>query len=135
LLDEAGWSLGANGLRQKNGQDFVLSTYESLPQPQNKETLQLVAQQWARLGIKLNVLAGDRAAARWTRWTPTRPGAAGHGGPRRSGRDQEQLLPQQPQCAAAKGGVSQKVKSFEDGKLNRLFDAIAAETDANRRLR
>ncbi|WP_373851760.1 TIGR04028 family ABC transporter substrate-binding protein, partial [Delftia acidovorans] len=59
LLDEAGWTLGANGLRQKDGRDFVLSTYESLPQPQNKETLQLVAQQWARIGVKLNVLSGD----------------------------------------------------------------------------
>src|SRR5260221_48237 len=59
LLDEAGWTLGANGLRQKDGRDFVLSPYESLPQPQNKETLQLVAQQWARIGVKLNVLSGD----------------------------------------------------------------------------
>lgn len=30
--------------------------------------------------------------------------------------------------------MSQKVKSFEDTKLNGLFDAIAAETDAARRL-
>jgi peptide/nickel transport system substrate-binding protein len=37
----------------------VLTAYESLPQPQNKATLQLVAQQWAKLGVKLNVLAGD----------------------------------------------------------------------------
>ena len=33
-----------------------------------------------------------------------------------------------------KGGVSQKVHSFVDDKLNGLLDAIAAETDTTRRL-
>src|SRR6185295_19168575 len=46
LLDEAGWTVGPKGLRQKDGKELVLTAYESLPQPQNKETLQLVAQQW-----------------------------------------------------------------------------------------
>lgn len=59
LLDDAGWKAGAQGVRQKDGQPLVLTAYESPPQPQNKEMLQLVAQQWARVGVKLNVLAGD----------------------------------------------------------------------------
>jgi peptide/nickel transport system substrate-binding protein len=63
LLDEAGWTVGADGLRQKDGRELVLTAYESLPQPQNKETLQLVAQQWGRVGVKLNVLAGDAGSA------------------------------------------------------------------------
>ena len=33
-----------------------------------------------------------------------------------------------------KGGISQKVKSFEDTRLNGLFDAIAQEPDTARRL-
>jgi peptide/nickel transport system substrate-binding protein len=33
-----------------------------------------------------------------------------------------------------KGGVSSKVKSFEDTKLNGLLEAIAAETDPAKRL-
>ncbi|RYF68919.1 MAG: TIGR04028 family ABC transporter substrate-binding protein, partial [Comamonadaceae bacterium] len=59
LLDEAGWKRGASGLREKDGQPLVLNTYESLNYAQNREVLQLVAQQWAKLGVKLNVLAGD----------------------------------------------------------------------------
>ena len=135
LLDEAGWSLGANGLRQKNGQDFVLSTYESLPQPQNKETLQLVAQQWARLGIKLNVLAGDSGSRTVDTLDPDKTGVL----PGMVGRADPDVIksnyyPSNRNVLLQKGGVSQKVKSFEDSKLNHLFDAIAAETDANRRL-
>ncbi|SQC93622.1 Dipeptide-binding protein [Cedecea neteri] len=45
LLDEAGWQKGSNGIRQKDGKPLALTIYESLPQPQNKEVLQLVAQQ------------------------------------------------------------------------------------------
>ncbi|WP_336692849.1 TIGR04028 family ABC transporter substrate-binding protein [Delftia acidovorans] len=135
LLDEAGWTLGANGLRQKNGQDFVLSTYESLPQPQNKETLQLVAQQWARIGVKLNVLSGDAGSRAVDTLDPDKTGVL----PGMVGRADPDVIksnyyPTNRNVLLQKGGVSQKVKSFEDTKLNGLFDAIAAETDAARRL-
>ena len=135
LLDEAGWTLGANGLRQKDGRDFVLSTYESLPQPQNKETLQLVAQQWARLGIKLNVLSGDAGSRAVDTLDPDKTGVL----PGMVGRADPDVIksnyyPTNRNVLLQKGGVSQKVKSFEDTKLNGLFDAIAAETDAARRL-
>ncbi|WP_315529978.1 TIGR04028 family ABC transporter substrate-binding protein [Delftia acidovorans] len=135
LLDEAGWTLGANGLRQKDGQDFVLSTYESLPQPQNKETLQLVAQQWARIGVKLNVLSGDAGSRAVDTLDPDKTGVL----PGMVGRADPDVIksnyyPTNRNVLLQKGGVSQKVKSFEDTKLNGLFDAIAAETDAARRL-
>ena len=135
LLDEAGWTLGANGLRQKNGQDFVLSTYESLPQPQNKETLQLVAQQWARIGVKLNVLSGDAGSRAVDTLDPDKTGVL----PGMVGRADPDVIksnyyPTNRNVLLQKGGVSQKVKSFEDARLNGLFDAIAAETDAARRL-
>lgn len=135
LLDEAGWTLGANGLRQKDGRDFVLSTYESLPQPQNKETLQLVAQQWARIGVKLNVLSGDAGSRAVDTLDPDKTGVL----PGMVGRADPDVIksnyyPTNRNVLLQKGGVSQKVKSFEDTRLNGLFDAIAAETDAARRL-
>ncbi|APE47321.1 ABC transporter substrate binding protein [Delftia sp. HK171] len=135
LLDEAGWTPGANGLRQKDGRDFVLSTYESLPQPQNKETLQLVAQQWARIGVKLNVLSGDAGSRAVDTLDPDKTGVL----PGMVGRADPDVIksnyyPTNRNVLLQKGGVSQKVKSFEDTKLNGLFDAIAAETDAARRL-
>lgn len=59
LLDEAGWQPGSDGIRAKAGQKLALTVYESLPQPQNKEVLQLVAQQWRQVGVQLTVKAGD----------------------------------------------------------------------------
>ncbi|KAB2897552.1 MAG: TIGR04028 family ABC transporter substrate-binding protein [Burkholderiaceae bacterium] len=135
LLDEAGWTLGANGLRQKDGKELVLTAYESLPQPQNKETLQLVAQQWAKVGVKLNVLAGD-AGSRIVdsldpEKTPVAPGMVGRADPDVI---KSNFYPTNRNVLLQKGGVSQKVKAFEDTQLNGLLDAIAAETDATKRL-
>nr|WP_242421899.1 TIGR04028 family ABC transporter substrate-binding protein [Acidovorax sp. GW101-3H11] len=85
LLDEAGWKLNANGRREKDGKELVLAAYESLPQPQNKETLQLVAQQWAKVGVKLNVLAGDSGSRTVDSLdpekTPVAPGMVGRADP------------------------------------------------------
>ncbi|MFD2754547.1 TIGR04028 family ABC transporter substrate-binding protein [Comamonas terrae] len=135
LLDEAGWTLGAGGLRQKDGQELVLTAYESLPQPQNKETLQLVAQQWSRLGVKLNVLAGDAGSRTLDSLDPARTPVA----PNMVGRADPDVIksnyyPTNRNVLLQKGGVSQKVNSFVDARLNGLLDAIAAETDAARRL-
>ncbi len=135
LLDDAGWKLNANGLREKDGKELVLAAYESLPQPQNKETLQLVAQQWAKVGVKLNVLAGD-AGSRVVdnldpEKTPVSPGMVGRADPDVI---KSNYYPTNRNVLLQKGGVSSKVKAFEDNKLNGLLDAIAAETDAAKRL-
>ncbi|MBO9624876.1 MAG: TIGR04028 family ABC transporter substrate-binding protein [Microbacterium sp.] len=61
LLDEAGWKPGDDGIRVKDGQRLSLSVFESLPQPLSKQTLELVAQQLAKIGVELTVKPGDAA--------------------------------------------------------------------------
>lgn len=135
LLDDAGWKLNANGLREKDGKELVLAAYESLPQPQNKETLQLVAQQWAKVGVKLNVLAGDSGSRTVDSLdpekTPVAPGMVGRADPDVI---KSNYYPTNRNVLLQKGGVSTKVKSFEDTRLNGLLEAIAAETDPAKRL-
>ena len=135
LLDGAGWLPGANGIRQKDGKELVLAAYDSLPQPQNKETLQLVAQQWSKLGVKLNVLSGDAGVRVLDNLdpekTPVSPGMVGRADPDVI---KSNYYPSNRNVLLQKGGVSQKVKAFEDRQLNALLEAIAAETDAAKRL-
>lgn len=59
LLDEAGWQVGADGVREKNGERLSLTVYEAKPQPLSKQTLELVSQQLAKIGVELNVKAAD----------------------------------------------------------------------------
>lgn len=136
LLDEAGWKPGGpRGLRQKDGRELVLTAYESLPQPQNKETLQLVAQQWAKVGVKLNVLAGD-AGSRVAdnldpQKTPVSPAMVGRADPDVL---RSNYYPTLRNVLLQKGGVSTAVRSFVDEKLNALLDAVASEPDRAKRL-
>ncbi|MFI6501197.1 TIGR04028 family ABC transporter substrate-binding protein [Nonomuraea typhae] len=59
LLDEAGWVKGADGVREKGGVKLNLGVFVAGPQPLSKQTLELVAQQWAELGVKLEIRPAD----------------------------------------------------------------------------
>ncbi len=135
LLESAGWTPGPDGIRQKDGRALALAAYDSLPQPQNKETLQLVAQQWAKVGVKLQVLSGD-AGVRIVdnldpEKTPVAPGMVGRADPDVI---KSNYYPTNRNVLLQQGGVSQKVKGFVDPQLNGLLEAIAAQTDAQKRL-
>ena len=135
LLDEAGWKPGANGIREKDGNQLVLTAYESPPQPQNKATLQLVAQQWAKLGVTLNVLAGDSGSKTVDDLdpakTPVSPAMVGRADPDVI---KSQYYPKNRDVLRQKGGPSDKVKSFVDDKLNGLLEQLSSEPDRPKRL-
>lgn len=135
LLDEAGWKPGPNGIRQKDGKPLALTIYESLPQPQNKEVLQLVAQQWAQLGVKLTILAGDAgsrvADSLDPEKTPVNVVEVGRADPDVI---KSEFYPTNRDALLQLGGLSSKVKSFKDDKLNALLVDISAEVDSQKRL-
>ncbi|APO71785.1 dipeptide/oligopeptide ABC transporter substrate-binding protein (plasmid) [Rhizobium gallicum] len=135
LLDDAGWKAGANGVRAKDGQPLILTAYESPPQPQNKATLQLVAQQWAKLGVTLNVLAGDAGSKTVDdldpEKTPVSPAMVGRADPDVI---KSQYYPKNRDVLRQKGGLSDKVKSFADGRLNGLLEQLSSEPDRAKRL-
>lgn len=59
LLDQAGWARGSSGVRTKNSQPltFVLSAQDS---PNYTKTAEFIQEQWAKLGVKLQVQYYDR---------------------------------------------------------------------------
>lgn len=135
LLDQAGWKVGANGVREKDGKQLVLTAYESPPQPQNKATLQLVAQQWAKLGVTLNVLAGDAGSKTVDDLdpakTPVSPAMVCRADPDVI---KSQYYPKNRDVLRQKGGPSDKVKSFVDDKLNGLLEQLSSQPDHEKRL-
>lgn len=135
LLDAAGWTVGNNGLRQKDGKTLELTVYESLPQPRSKDVLQLVAQQWAKIGVKVNVKAGDAGSKIVDELdpekTPLQNTMVGRADPDVI---KSHYYPKNRNVLLQLGGVSTQVKSFKDDKLNGLLDQIARETDDTQRL-
>jgi peptide/nickel transport system substrate-binding protein len=134
LLDEAGWKPGSDGIRQKDGKQLILTAYESPPQPQNKAMLELVAQQWAKAGVKLKVLPGDAGSKTVDELdpqkTPVVPAEVGRADPDVI---KSQYYPLNRDALRQKGGPA-KNSNFVDDKLNGLLEAIAVETDTPKRL-
>ncbi|WP_312405640.1 TIGR04028 family ABC transporter substrate-binding protein [Rhizobium sp.] len=136
LLDEAGFKLGSDGIRAKDGQKLVLTSYESLPQPQSRAVLQLIAQQWSKLGVKLNVLAGDAGSKVVDELDPLKtPVAVAMVGRADPDVIKSQYYPTNRNVLVQKGGVSDKVKTFSDDKLNAILDEIASQPDREKRLK
>jgi peptide/nickel transport system substrate-binding protein len=134
LFTEAGWTLGADGILEKDGQKLDLTVYVSLPQPQNEAVLQLLAQQWAQVGVKLNVLAGDAGSRTLDLLdplkTPVNVTMVGRADPDVI---KSAYYPKNRDWLLQKGGSSDKT-NFVDDKLNALLEGLTAETDREKRL-
>lgn len=134
LFAEAGWTPGADGTLEKNGQKLDLTVYVSLPQPQNEGVLQFLAQQWAQVGVKLNVLAGDAGSRTLDLLdplkTPVNVTMVGRADPDVI---KSAYYPKNRDWLLQKGGSSEKA-NFVDDKLNALLEGLAAETDREKRL-
>ncbi|WCF09826.1 ABC transporter substrate-binding protein [Paenibacillus thiaminolyticus] len=53
LLDEAGWTVGADGIREKDGQKFKVTFTASSPNPVNDAIIPVAQANWKELGIEL----------------------------------------------------------------------------------
>jgi peptide/nickel transport system substrate-binding protein len=126
--------VGADGIREKDGVKLELNVYESLPQPQNRATFQLVSQQWAQVGVKLNVLAGDAGSATTDQLdplkTPIRSAMVGRADPDVI---KSNFYPTNRDALLQKGGLNPNAQ-FVDEDLNKLLLAIASEPDNAKRL-
>ncbi|ATM77924.1 TIGR04028 family ABC transporter substrate-binding protein [Serratia fonticola] len=134
LLDDAGWQKGSDGLRQKDGKKLLLTVYESLPQPQNKAVLQLVSQQWGKVGARLNILAGDAGSRVADNLDPQKtPASVVEVGRADPDVIKSQFYPTNRDGLLQQGGTSQNSK-FIDNSLNQLLLGIASEVDPVKRL-
>lgn len=61
LLEEAGWKLGPDGYRYKDGGKLTLSTYISPHHITSQGGFELLAEQWKRVGIELVIRRADAA--------------------------------------------------------------------------
>ncbi|WP_427007858.1 ABC transporter substrate-binding protein [Pseudarthrobacter sp. H2] len=59
LLEEAGWAVGADGIRAKNGQKLEVTVTSSNNSVVIKPAFELIEQQWRKIGVKLINRAAD----------------------------------------------------------------------------
>lgn len=59
LLDEAGWTLGTDGFRQKNGQRLTLTLHTPTGNATREQSAAIIQQDLKQIGADVNVIIGD----------------------------------------------------------------------------
>ncbi|WP_460797981.1 TIGR04028 family ABC transporter substrate-binding protein [Microbacterium sp. GXF0217] len=59
LLDEAGWTLGDDGIREKDGAPLAIVVSEAAAQPRSFEALTQISQQLKKIGVDFQILRAD----------------------------------------------------------------------------
>lgn len=54
MLDDAGWTPGSDGIREKDGEKLVLEFAWNTRWPENSSAAELMAEQWAAIGVGVN---------------------------------------------------------------------------------
>ena len=124
LLDEAGWEPGSDGIREKDGERLAITVYEAKPQPQSTQTLELVAQQLAKVGVELTVKPGDAGSYA----EDTRDADVTGFYHSMVGRADLDVIKSQYYTK------NRDVLISEDAELDALLDAVASEPDADKRI-
>ena len=62
MLDEAGWVKGADGIRAKDGKPLELNFAWQTRWPENAATAEMIGEQWAAIGVKVNQDGSDYSA-------------------------------------------------------------------------
>ncbi|MDQ0728875.1 TIGR04028 family ABC transporter substrate-binding protein [Microbacterium sp. W4I20] len=124
LLDEAGWKPGSDGIREKDGERLAITVYEAKPQPQSTQTLELVAQQLAKVGVELTVKPGDAGSYA----EDTRDAEVTGFYHSMVGRADLDVIKSQYYTK------NRDVLISEDAELDALLDAVASEPDADKRI-
>ncbi len=124
LLDEAGWKPASDGIREKDGQRLSITVYEAKPQPLSKQTLELVAQQLAKVGVELTVKPGDAGSYAEDTRDPAKTGFY-HS---MVGRADLDVIKSQYYSK------NRDVLISTDAELDKLLLAVASEPDADTRI-
>ncbi|WP_372984208.1 TIGR04028 family ABC transporter substrate-binding protein [Microbacterium sp.] len=123
LLDEAGWTAGSDGIREKDGERLAITVYEAAPQPLSKQTLELVAQQLAKVGVELTVKPADAGSYAEDTRDPLKTGFY-HS---MVGRADFDVIKSQYYTKNRDALIS------NDAELDALLEAVASEPDTEKR--
>jgi peptide/nickel transport system substrate-binding protein len=124
LLDEAGWEPGSDGIREKDGERLSITVYEAAPQPLSKQTLELVAQQLAKVGVELTVKPADAGSYAADTRDPLKTGFY-HS---MVGRADFDVIKSQYYTKNRDALIS------NDAELDALLEAVASEPDTEKRV-
>lgn len=116
LLDEAGWVVGSDGIREKDGEKLAISVAASSRSVVIKPVFEFIESEWRKLGVALTNNAGDSTIFATALGEPTYPAVG----------SRQFYLGGLAPLFSAEGNTN---TYFTDPELNELFAADRAATD------
>ncbi len=124
LLDEAGWVLGSDGIREKDGQKFTFTLWMRTGNSREATRMQIIQENLRAVGINVEIQFED-ASAFEERINPDRLDYDAIGNERYIG-----PTPEQSFIWSCEG----ETPGFCDPRIDELYDIGRAETDRERRI-
>lgn len=123
-LDAAGWVVGDDGIRVRDGERLSLDAWVSSYYPTSRQTMELIKAQWAEIGVELQITQPDSATFVASITEPGTPVFQG------------QMSQADPGILRSTHYTDKRISyssQFDDPKLDALLDAQAtAATDEER---
>jgi peptide/nickel transport system substrate-binding protein len=131
LLEEAGWKVGPDGVRVKEGKRLSFENACTAGNKQREQIQQLLQQQWRQIGVEMKinnkpaaVLFGD--FYRMSKFETIINGIGMGSDPEHSFRMHSKYIP-------AKGGMGRNSIAYENPEADRLLEAGVREMDREKR--
>ena len=131
LLDTAGWKVGPDGIRVKDGKRLSFENACTAGNKQREQIQQLLQQQWRQIGVEMKinnkpaaVLFGD--FYRLSKFETIINGIGMGADPEHSFRLHSKYIP-------AKGGMGRNSIAYENPEVDRLLEAGVREMDREKR--
>jgi peptide/nickel transport system substrate-binding protein len=132
LLEQAGWKVGPDGIRVKDGKRLAFENACTTGNRQREQTQQILQQQWRPLGVELTINNKPAAVVfgefyRMSKFETIFNGMPVAGGdPEISFRLHSKYIP-------AKGGMGRNSVAYENPKVDQLLDAGLQEMNLEKR--
>ncbi len=131
LLESAGWKVGPDGIRVKDGKRLSFENAATAGNKQREQIQQLLQQQWRQIGVEMKinnkpaaVLFGD--FYRLSKFETIINGIGMGADPEHSFRLHSKYIP-------AKGGMGRNSIAYENREVDRLLEAGVREMDREKR--
>jgi peptide/nickel transport system substrate-binding protein len=131
LLEQAGWKVGSDGIRVKDGKRLSFENACTAGNKQREQVQQLLQQQWRQIGVELTISNKPAAVLfgefyRMSKFETILIGMLYASDPEHSFRQHSRYIP-------AKGGTGRNSNAYENPKVDQLLEAGVREMDREKR--
>ncbi len=132
LLEEAGWKVGPDGIRVKDGKRLTIENACTAGNQQREQTQQILQQQWRNIGVELAINNKPAAVLFGEFYRMSKFQTIFNGMPVAGG-DPDITFRLDSKYIPAKGGMGRNSVAYENPKVDQLCEAGAREMNREKR--